>query len=241
MKKEDAKELYLTAVKLSEQHRRTISTYTGFAVTINVGIWSYFLKAYIDSLGAINSQCSIKEYVNSITMTGQPLYLGIAAAISSIVIGAWRFHNRQVDNDYFGFYTDLLRYELMAHVPVYNGELGGLIRTRHRLRCLFWGNNSGLSIERKLKVINKLIINKQMGWDGCLKLEWFIFALIISMLILILILFGLYPFPSGFLEILLAVLCILGILLGLFIVCYEIYHFHREPDDACIEDAIKEV
>jgi hypothetical protein len=224
MKKEDARVLYQTAAKLHEHFYRVVWTYTGFAITINVGIWSYLLKSYVDSITATTPQ-------------GNPLFIGIAAAISSIVFGVWRYHNRWVDDSSFTVFTDLLRYEMKARVPEYSGTQGYLIRTRPQIEQIFADNT--LSDEKKLQVINILIRDKHMGWKGGLILEWGFFALIYAMFIVALCLFAQHQFLTG-LENFLVILCKIGILIGLFIVLIEIIIYHVEPDKNSVEKAIRE-
>jgi hypothetical protein len=240
MDKEDAKELYRSAQNLNAQWRRVILTYTGFAITINVGIWSYLLKAYIDSISVVGQHCGLKAYIDSFMTNGQPLYIGIAAAISSIVIGAWRFHNRQVDDDSFGLLTDLLRYELMAGVPEYSGTQGHLVKTRPKISPIFEQDN-GLLLEEKLKVINKLIEKNRMGWREQRILEWVIFVIILLMLIFVSWLLFSSLSAVGLKGFIYRLLCSFGILVGLIIICIEIKYFDKEPDDNFIEKAIEEV
>ena len=229
MKKGEARELYQTAVKLREHWYRVVWTYTGFAITINAGIWSYLLKGYVDSITVDPP-------------LGNPLYIGIAAAISSVIFGVWRYHNRQVDDVSFGLLIDLLRYEMMIGAPKYSGTQGDLIRTRPAMRGLVFGN-SQLSREQKLKVINQLVEDKHMGWRKSLILEWSIFVLMIFMLIATSVLFKIYQLQQSpnALEEYLAVLCIIGILIGFFIVVYEISWLHSEPDEHSIKQAINKI
>lgn len=40
----------------------------------------------------------------------------VAAAISALIIGLWRWYNNAEDNNRIGFYPDILRYELEPRV-----------------------------------------------------------------------------------------------------------------------------
>ena len=68
MEKEDARALLQSIQQLRTHWSGVITTYMGYATIMNVAIWGYFLKAYLDSLSQASS--------------GQPLYIGVAAAAS---------------------------------------------------------------------------------------------------------------------------------------------------------------
>lgn len=166
MESENARSLLQSTQQLRTHWSSIIVTHIGYAVIINVGIWSYFLKAYIDSLAPTISQ---------------PLYIGIASALSSILLMLWRFYTRWIDNNIAGLYKDFLFFEGILSVPSEYGTSGYLMHAVPAVNPIFQDNK--LKPEQKREGINKLIQLKRIGRRGHLWFDICTLILILCMFI----------------------------------------------------------
>jgi hypothetical protein len=83
-------------------------TMIGYAVTLNVAIWGFLGKGYVDLLGAVSSR---QEKIG-------PWYLFIAAVLSSIVVILWRLYTQYLDHQIArGVYPKLVFCEHQLSIP----------------------------------------------------------------------------------------------------------------------------
>jgi hypothetical protein len=188
----------------------------GYAIVLNVGIWSYFLKAYVDSSAMPGRE--------------QPLYIGVASALSSIAIMLWRLYTRYVDNYIAGLYPDFLFFEGVLSTPTTSGTSRYLMKAVPIVSRIL--TNSGLTPEQKLKGISRLVSLKHIGRRGHF---WLDFCSL--MLILIMAVASAVVLRSQFQQPI-AITCFVGIGVGLIFTLFEFFYYQREPDAGLVDRII---
>jgi len=133
IKPEDARTLLQSTQQLRTHWAGMITQHLGFAITANLVIWSYFLKSYVDSL---TGQSQV-----------QPLYILVAAALSSILLGLSRLFTHWLDDNIAELYPDFLLYESRLAVPPDRGTSGYLIRLVPKVNLVLL--NDGLTPEQR--------------------------------------------------------------------------------------------
>jgi hypothetical protein len=213
MERDDVRALLQSTQALRTHWSGIIITYVGYAIVVNVAIWSYFLKAYMDSIAAPSGS--------------QPLYLGVAAAISSTLLGLWRLYTRHVDDHIAGLYPDFLLYEAKLSVPPTHQTSGYLVKAVRNVKCILLDED--LTPEQKLDAIRTLVKSKRIGRRGHLWFDLFVVAAILAM-------FGgsLYALRSDLCS-LSAIGCFSGIAFGLLLTLFEFFFYQREPSKKFIQ------
>lgn len=219
MDPENARALLQTTQSLRTHWSSSIVTLIGYAVVLNVAIWSYFLKAYVDSLTP-----SAYE---------QPLFIGVASAISSIVIMLWRLYTRYIDNHIAGLYSDFLLCEGVLSIPTNSGTSGYLMRAVPIVNRFLADNN--LTREQKLKGISSLISSKRIGRRG-----HFWFDVCSLVLILIMAVVSAVVLRNQFQQ-LIAIACFVGIGASFILTLFEFFFYQREPSKKLVDGMIVEL
>jgi hypothetical protein len=155
-----------TLLSIAEQRRQhwanAIDVATGLAVTVNIAIWTFFIKEFLDNTSLINNE------------TSQPFafsYIIFAAGLSALVLGVWRYYVHEHDNAIANVYPDILFYEQILNVP---HDMG--IR-----KYLSEGNSNfqtyllGLCPEQELEAVKNLVKTKSIGRRGHLKWNLWVF------------------------------------------------------------------
>ena len=218
LKPDDARTLLQSTQQLRIHWSGVITTHIGYAIMINVAIWSYFLKSYIDSL-AVPSEA-------------QPLYILLATAISAITLGAWRLYTHHIDNHIAGLYPDFLLYEGILSVPSDHGTSGYLIRAVPRVDLILLSND--LTTEQKLEGISTLVKSKRIGRRGHLAIDLFTLVVILGMLAVSLSL-------RSELQSLLTIACFTGICIGFLFILIGLFSYQRDPSKKFIEQVLSEL
>jgi hypothetical protein len=217
MTPDDARALHQSTQQLRTHWSGVITTHIGYAIVINVAIWSYFLKTYVDSLAAPSG--------------GQPLYIGIASALSSILLALWRLYSRYIDNAIAGLYPDFLLCEGILSVPAEHQTSGYLIRAVPNASPILLDNV--LQPKQKVEGIRNLVLSKRIGRRGHL---WFD----LSVLIVISVMFGasLFVLRSD-LRSFSAIACFIGIGIGgLCTTLFEFFYYQREPTKEFVQKVL---
>lgn len=219
MKLADARAVLQSTQQLRTHWSGVITTHVGYTVVINVAIWSYFMKAYIDSL-AIPEQA-------------QPLYIGLASALSSILLMLWRFYTRYLDNHIAGLYPDFLRCEHALSVPIGSGTSGYLIREVPLVGDIL--QDGDLSHGQKMEGVQVLIKSKRIGRRGHL---WFDLCTLLVILVMSVV--------SGValkqqLQNPIVIVCFLGMAIGFFFTIFEFFYYQRQPSRKLIQETLTEL
>lgn len=193
-----------------------ITTHIGYAVLLNVAIWSYFLKVYIDSL--ITSS------------KGESLYILLATALSAIVLGAWRLYTHRIDNNIAGLYPDFIFCEGVLRVPPDYGTSAYLIRAVPNVHKIL--RNKNLTPQQKTKGILDLVKLRRIGRRGHLRVD--ISALVfVSVMGLVSTVLQSQSKLSG-----LATGCFILISIGLFSIIWAIFAYQKNPSEKDIENIL---
>lgn len=216
MERDDARALLQSTQALRIHWSGLIITYVGYAMVANVAVWSYFLKAYIDSLAASSGS--------------QPLYIGVAAAVSSTLLGLWRFYTRYIDDHIAGIYPDFLLYESKLGVPPAHQTSGYLVKAVRNVSCILLALD--LKPEQKLEGIRRVIKSKRIGRRGHL---WFDLSVLAAILVM---LGGSFYVLRSDLCSFSTIGCFLGIVFGLSLTLFEFFFYQREPSKNFIEKTL---
>jgi len=215
---DDARALLQSTQQLRTHWSGVITTHIGYIIVVNVAIWSYFLKSYIDSLTA--------------SSTTQPSYIVLAAAISAVTLGAWRLYTHYIDNHIAGLYPDFLLYEGILSVPSDHQTSGYLIRAVPRLDLILLDND--LTPAQKLEAIATLVKSRRIGNRGHLPFDLSTLAIVLVMFVVSLIL-------RSELQSFLAVGCLTVISIGLLFVLLGLFGYQRNPSKRFIEKVLSEL
>jgi len=213
MDKADARALLQSTQQLRTHWSGAIITLLGYVAVANAAIWSYFLKAYVDS--------------------SQPLYIAVASAGSSMSLALWRYYVRQLDDFIAALYPEFLFYEGILSVPNNYSTTRYLIKAVPNVHTIL--ENSKLNQEQKCDAISNLVESKRIGIRGHLKFEIMVLSLIVLM-------FGACVYLSRHhLMAFRTDVCLFVILVALCITLYELFTFQRNPDDKAVQKAIRAV
>jgi len=169
MKPEDVRVLYQSTQQLRIYWSGVIVNLINYVIVLNVGIWSFLGKAYIDSFA---TPCN-----------KQPLYIVLAAFLSSLSLFLWRWYTHYLDNAIAGLYPDFLLYDKVLGVPYGHGTKGYLSKKVPFLeKCLF--SNCHLGFDGELKAVSELIKNKHIGCRGHNVIDFIAITAIFLMLFL---------------------------------------------------------
>jgi len=210
-KPNDAGALLQSTQQLRAHWSGVINTHIGYVITINVAIWSYFLKSYIDP------------------STSNPMYIVIAAAISAITLVVWRLYTHYIDNNIAGLYPDLLLYESILSVPPNHGTSGYLIRAVPEVKRIL---DSDLTTEQKIKGISRLVNSKRIGTRGHSAFDYL--ALILVVLLGIVAEIAASSSQKCLLAIFFLIMVFVYILSWL---CF----YQREPSEKLIDKVLSEI
>jgi hypothetical protein len=217
MNSDDARVLLQSTQSVRTLWAGAISRDFVYAVALNAAIWTYFLKAYVDSLSTSPNQGFS--------------YLAVAAGLSSLILGLWRVFTRHTYDHIAGLYPDLLTFELTLGVESNQGTAGYLKRTIPRLNRILSGEQ--LSPNQKRSAISYLNSKKSMGRFSHIVIDLIVIAFIIGMFVLCV---SIYPK----IQLFLAIGSIIATILGFLLLVFSMLSFQRYPSRAVITAAIAE-
>lgn len=218
IKSEAAGVLLQSTQQLRTHWSSVITTHIGYTLMVNVAIWSYFLKSYIDSFTG-----SSEAY---------PLYIVLAAALSSMTLGMWRLYAHYIDNHIAGLYPDFILYESILAVPFNRGTSGYLTRAVPILDSILSDNN--LTTEQKSEGISTLVKSKRIGRRGHLTIDVLTLVVLIGM-------FAVSLSLQSELQSSLAIACFAGIYIGLLFTLLGLFFYQKNPSKRFIKDILSEL
>lgn len=218
IKSEDAGVLLQSTQRLRTHWSSVITTHIGYTLMVNVAIWSYFLKSYIDSL--------------TVSSEVYPSYIVLAAALSSMTLGMWRLYTHYIDNHIAGLYPDFILYESILSVPSDRGTSGYLVRAVPIVDLLLLDKD--LTNEQKLEGISTLVKSKRIGRRGHLTIDVLTLVVLIGMSAISLSL-------RSELQSSLAVGCFTGIYIGLSFTLFGLFFYQKNPSKRFIEEILSKL
>jgi len=217
MKDDDARVLLTSSQNLRVLWQGVISLDYLFALAINAAIWTYLLRAFIESSSTGSNQGFS--------------YLAAAAGLSSLVLGLWRLHTRYLYNRIAGLYPDLMLCEIVLGIEPDRGTAAYLVSTIPRLRRMLSGDE--LNPRQKGEAISYLVAGNSMGRLSHLVIDIIVLGIIIS-------LFGLSISVHSNLQLPQAIGSLTAIIIGFFLVLCGIFAFQRYPSQSSITAAIRQ-
>jgi hypothetical protein len=215
MNSDDARVLLQSTQRVRTLWAGAISRDFVYAVALNAAVWTYLLKAYIESLS---------------TNPNQGLcYLAVAAGLSSLILGLWRVFTRHTYERIAGLYPDLLVCEQSLGVEPNRGTAGYLNRTIPRLSRILSGEE--LNPNQKSEAVAFLVRKKSMGRLTYLVIDIIVIAVIIGMFVLCVSVYSKIHLP-------LAIGSIIATILGVLLLVFSMLSFQRYPSQAVITAAI---
>jgi len=146
IQKDDARALLQSTQQLRTHWSGVIINLINYVIILNVGVWSYFGKSYIES-------CSKSD---------KSWYIVIASTTSTITLLLWRLYTHYLDNNITRLYPDFLFYERTLNVPSDYGTGRYLKKFISRL-------NHALpmsELKHRETLISKLIEERRVGSRG---------------------------------------------------------------------------
>ena len=186
-----------------------------YAVALNAAIWTYFLKAYVESFSTSPNQGFS--------------YLALAAGLSSLILGLWRVFSRYTYDRIAGLYPDLFVFEQSLGIESNQGTAGYLTRTIPRLSRILSGEE--LSPYQKSEAISFLVRKKSMARLSYIVIDIIVLAAIIGMFVLCVSVYSK-------IQLSLAIGSIIATILGFLLLVFSMLSFQRYPSQAAITEAI---
>ena len=218
MKSDDARTLLQSTQQLRTHWSGVITSHFGYAIIINAAIWSYLLKAYVDSL--------------SVRSVEGLSYIALAVALSAVLLGLWRLYTHCIDNHIAGLYPDFLDCEKALAIQPNRGTGGYLVRAVPRVGQIL--SSSELNSDQKVAAISYLVEKKKIGRRGHLAID----------LVVCLIVTGMFVLCLSLLDrvlVSIAIGCFIATFIGLVLVVCCLFCFQMNPTDENINDAIEAV
>lgn len=164
--KDDARSQLSSNQQLRTHWSGIITNHLGLALTINIAIISYFLKAYIDSI-----------------YTGVPQYtlLFALSALTSIIFGLWRLYAHYIDNSIANLYPDFLKCEYSIGLSEKEGTMKYLHREIKKAQYIL--DDENISHVDKIVFLTKLIDYKRISTRGHFSID--LFTIIIQIILIV--------------------------------------------------------
>jgi hydrogenase-4 membrane subunit HyfE len=215
MNSNEARSFFQSSQQMTVLWAGVISKNFVFTIVFIAAVWSYFLKAYIESVST--------GFSHGLS------YLAVAAGLTSILLGLWRVYNRFIYNRLAGLYPDLLHCEKILGIESSRGTAGDLQKRIPRLRRIL--GESELNPDQKQKAISFLVETKRLGQRSHLVIDFIMIVIIISM-------FGLCISAHAKIQLPLAIGTIIATLAGFLLVFCGIFIFQRYPSQSTIATTI---
>ena len=215
MNTDDARVLLQSTQQVRTLWAGAISRDFVYAVALNAAIWTYFLKAYVESLASNPSQGFS--------------YLAVAAGLSSLILGLWRVFTSHTYGGIAGLYPDLLLCEQSLVVETNQGTAGYLSRTIPRLSRILSGEE--LNPNQKSEAVSFLVRKKSMGRLSQIVINITVLTVIVGMFVLCISMYSKIQLP-------LAIASIISTILGFLLLVFSMLSFQRYPSQAVITEAI---
>ncbi|MFC1907892.1 hypothetical protein ACFLWT_00710, partial [Chloroflexota bacterium] len=151
----------IIAEKRRQHLSNAIIALNGLAITLILGIWTFFLKGFFDHSSLINPATSNVE--------NQPFafsYITLAAGLTCIVIALWRWYARYLDDCLSNLYPEIMLYERVLGVSSDAGVERYLSKNKE-LKEVF----STLSREKREKLVDQLVKDRHVGRRGHLPFD----------------------------------------------------------------------
>lgn len=196
-----------------------MTTHLTVALTLNVALWTYFLKGYFES----SNLCGP--------------YLLVVSGLSSILFGLWRWRSRRIDDYMASLYPDLLLYEGILGAPSSRSTSGFLIKQLHKKvpsLCSFLQCDQ-VSPKCKVDLISKLVKEKKIGDRGQKNIDIFALVIVIGITIASLLVgFSIYKCSWNFSS-----LWLIANFAGLFFLVWALTRYQKTPLDSYVQELIK--
>lgn len=215
MNSDDARVLLQSTQRVRTLWAGTISRDFVYAVALNAAIWTYFLKAYVESFSTSPNQGFS--------------YLAVAAGLSSLVLGLWRVFSRYTYDRIAGLYPDLLVCEQSLGIESNQGTAGYLRRAIPRLSRILSGEE--LNPNQKSEAVSFLVRKKSMGRLSHIVIDITVLAVIAGMFVLLVSMYSK-------IELSLAIGSIISTILGFLLLVFSMLSFQRYPSHSVITAAI---
>lgn len=200
---------------------------TGYIIALNIGVWSFFLKEFMD---VINQGKTEEAYS----------LLVLVAALSALTIGVWRWYYHNIMSQEAFLIPEIMRYELTLSVPYNEGTSGYLYRNKRICRIL---SAKSLSDPQKLEVIKKLAKSRQLGLDTK-RIDMVMFCLFLLAWIFTIVSWcqgQLKEYPWPLFNIHVGFIGALGILVGLCLLGYTFCVYKKEPSEKEVNNIISDM
>ena len=215
MDSDDARVMLQSTQRVRTLWSGSISRDFVYAVGLNAAIWTYFLKAYVESLSSNPSQGFS--------------YLAVAAGLSSLTLGLWRVFTSHTYGRIAGLYPDLLLCEQSLGVETNQGTAGYLSRTIPRLSRILSGEE--LNPNQKSEAVSFLVRKRSMGRLSHIVINITVLTVIVGMFVLCISMYSK-------IQLSLAIAWIISTFLGFLLLVFSMLSFQRYPSQAVITEAI---
>jgi hypothetical protein len=236
-----------TLLGVAEQRREHLSTairaLNGLALTIVVGLWTFFLKSFLDASSFVNPAI-VPEYSQPFAFS----YVVMAAGLSAIVLGLWRLYVRYIDDEIANIYPEIMSYEQVLGVGSSAGIQRSILKQRY-IRAVF----AQLYQTERQQLVARLVEDRRIGRRGHDVIDTIVFVALFLFVVAILgdvyiqlinhTLNKMVSWSEILSNPLLALKWVGYFLIGVgSLVCiYAFFRFQRNPTQADVIDALSRV
>ena len=164
-------------VSVIEQRRQHLSNQihnqNWLAVTVIVGVWSFFLARFLDHSPFVNPNIAVDE-----TEPFAFSYIMLAAGISSLVLVLWRIYARYLDCQISRVYPEIMKYEKRLGVSEADGIGDYLAGSNNILKRVL----PTLGESQQLELVRQLVRDRHIGRRGHLVIDWLVIIAIVVFL-----------------------------------------------------------
>jgi hypothetical protein len=147
MNSQQAQAMIASTQRLRTHWSKVITNHLTLSLTINVALWSYFIKSFVESPMKNDDE--------------RVVFLVAASGISSILLGLWRLYTRYIDGAIAQLYPDFIYFEGKLDVPKGRGTCGYLLKELPIIKIVF--DDNSLDLEGKVYCIDRLVNLKKIG------------------------------------------------------------------------------
>jgi len=238
-------------LSIAEQRRQYLSTaidaLNGLAITVTIGIWTLFLKSFLDASSPIQPPTNIQA---------SQLFaiLIVWAGLSTFILALWRLYARYIDNGIAKTYPEIMYYEQILGVGSDAGMENQIAGQKEFNREVFREVFAQLSSGQRQQLVRHLVKDRHIGRRGHLPIDFGVFVFLV--ILVPVLLFDIYfQCSNGLLGKLFSIPEIVNnpllllkwfgyvlMVVGWSIFIYAFFHFQRNPSKdriTCIADRIK--
>lgn len=167
-------------ISIVEQRRQHLSSnihnLNWLAITVVVGIWSFFLTRFLEHSPFVNPNITVDQ-VEPFAFS----YIMVAAGISSFILVLWRIYAKYLDYHISIIYPEIMKYEKCLDVSEADGITNYLTESNSVLKRTL----PTLCGIQQIELVKQLVRDRHIGRRGHLVVDWLVVSAVVIFVCLI--------------------------------------------------------